>query len=86
MLILVLAQLMKDEWIEEHDLIGLDEDKIAKIVGLATGEFFNKPNALVDWGQTNTSYCNLYIFLLNMPVFIANIAFFSAKIGIMWHK
>jgi len=40
MLILVLAQLIKDEWIEENDLIGLDEDKIAKIVGLATGEFF----------------------------------------------
>jgi len=40
MLILVLARLMKDEWIEENDLSGLDEDKISKIVDLATGQYF----------------------------------------------
>jgi len=38
-LILVLAQLIKDEWIEENDLIGLDEYKISKIVDLAAGRF-----------------------------------------------
>ena len=34
-LILVFAQLMKDGWIEENELIGLSEDKISKIVNLA---------------------------------------------------
>ena len=38
-LILVLARLIKDGWIEDNDLIGLDKDKISKIVNLATGRF-----------------------------------------------
>jgi hypothetical protein len=38
-LILVLAQLIRDEWIEENDLIGLDEYKISKIVDLANGQY-----------------------------------------------
>ena len=38
-LILVFAQLMKDGWIEENELIGLSEDKISKIVNLAKGQY-----------------------------------------------
>jgi hypothetical protein len=38
-LILVLAQLMKDGWIEENELIGLSEDKISKIINLAKGQY-----------------------------------------------
>jgi hypothetical protein len=38
-LILVFAQLMKDGWIEENELIGLSGDKISKIVNLAKGQY-----------------------------------------------
>ena len=38
-LILVLAQLMQDGWIEKNELIGLSEDKISKIINLAKGQY-----------------------------------------------
>jgi hypothetical protein len=39
-----------------------------------------------NWGRATLSYCNYLIIVLKTAVFIPNIAFFGAKIGIICHN